>query len=379
MSSTIKEIEFFILTAPDEKRPHWVSLFKVPSANELLVRMKTDDGVEGFGLATSYTDISPLTKVVKGGLGAEVIGMDALSPERLYEKLFGFTFSRRSAENDWSREALIRISSAVDIACWDILGKMANLPLYQLFGGYRNKVPCYVTCAYYREGKDNIELKDEIQMLVAQGHKGFKGKVGGLSLSEDIERMEIVRENIGHDKDLMIDVNRAWDLKTAIEGARLLAPLNPAWLEEPVRWTDDRRALKLLSQQTDIPLSGGESEITSYGCRAMIEEHAIQILQFDCTMFGGFTEGRKLAALCELNHIDVAPHHDCFIHAPLVAGTPAGRIVESFTDPERDPLQAELYENPPHIANGWLTLNEAPGLGLTLSESAISKYGTRIF
>ena len=378
MSSKIKEIEFSILTAPDEKRPHWVSLFKVPSANELLVRMKTDDGVEGFGLATSYTDITPLVNVVKGGLHDEILGMDALSPEGLYEKLFGLTFSRKAAENSWGREALIRISSAVDIACWDIMGKMANLPLYRLFGGYRNKVPCYVTCAYYRDGKDNAELRDEIQMLVEQGHKGFKGKVGGLSISEDIARMEIVREIIGPDKDLMIDVNRAWDLKTAIEGARLLEPLQPLWLEEPVRWTDDRRELKLLSQQTNIPLSGGESEITSYGCRAMIEEQAIQILQFDCTMFGGFTEGRKLAALCELNHVDVAPHHDCFIHAPLVAGTPAGRIVESFTDPERDPLQAELYENPPHIDNGWLTLNEAPGLGLTLSESAVKKFGTRV-
>jgi len=378
MSSKIKEIEFSILTAPDEKRPHWVSLFKVPSANELLVRMRTEDGVEGFGLATSYTDITPLVNVVKGGLSDEILGMDALSPEGLYEKLFGLTFSRKAAENSWGREALIRISSAVDIACWDIMGKMANLPLYRLFGGYRNKVPCYVTCAYYRDGKDNAELRDEIQMLVEQGHKGFKGKVGGLSLNEDIARMEIVREIIGPDKDLMIDVNRAWDLKTAIEGARLLEPLQPVWLEEPVRWTDDRRELKLLSQQTNIPLSGGESEVTSYGCRAMIEEQAIQILQFDCTMFGGFTEGRKLAALCELNHVDVAPHHDCFIHAPLVAGTPAGRIVESFTDPERDPLQAELYENPPHIDNGWLTLNEAPGLGLTLSESAVKKFGTRV-
>lgn len=378
MSSIIKEIEFSILTAPDEKRPHWVSLFKVPSANELLVRMKTDDGVEGFGLATSYTDITPLVNVVKGGLSDEILGMDSLSPERLYEKLFGLTFSRKAAENSWGREALIRITSAVDIACWDIVGKTANLPLYRLFGGYRNKVPCYVTCAYYRDGKDNAELRDEIQMLVEQGHKGFKGKVGGLSLNEDIARMEIVREMIGPDNDLMIDVNRAWDIKTAIEGARLLEPLKPVWLEEPVRWTDDRRELKLLSQQTNIPLSGGESEITSYGCRAMIEEQAIQILQFDCTMFGGFTEGRKLAALCELNHVDVAPHHDCFIHAPLVAGTPAGRIVESFTDPERDPLQAELYENPPHIAEGWLTLNEAPGLGLTLSESAIKKFGTRV-
>ena len=378
MPTTITEIEFHVLSALGDTRPHWVSLFKVPSANELLVRMRSSDGVEGFGLATSYTDLAPILKVVKDGIAEQILGMDPLAPESLYQKLFGLTSTRLPAERGWTREALIRISAAVDLACWDIVGRTAGLPLYRLFGGHRNRVPCYVTCAYYRDGKDNAELRDEIQMLVDQGHRGFKGKVGGLGLAEDISRMEIVRDVIGPDRELMIDVNRAWDLKTAVEGARLLEHLNPAWLEEPVRWTDDRRELRLLSQRTSIPLSAGESELTSYGCRAMLEEQAIQILQFDCTMFGGFTQGRKLAALCELNHVDVAPHHDCFIHAPLVAASPAGRIVESFTDPERDPLQAELFENPPKIADGWLRLNEEPGLGLTLSEAALAKFGTRI-
>jgi D-galactarolactone cycloisomerase len=133
-----------------------------------------------------------------------------------------------------------------------------------------------------------------------------------------------------------------------------------------------------LARRTQIPLSAGESEISGYGCRALLEEQAIQILQFDCTKFGGLTMGRKLAALCELNHVEVAPHHDCFIHAPLVASTPAGRIVESFTDPDRDPLQAELFEDPPRIADGWITLRDAPGLGLTLSARALKKFGERV-
>ena len=379
MPPIISELDVYVLRAPNESRPHWVSHFIVPSANEVLVRLRTNEGVEGFGLATSYTNVSPLVDVFRSGLSDHIIGMNPLAPERIYHKIFDLTATRLAHEKGWGREALVRISAAVDIACWDIIGKMANLPLYQMFGGYRDRVPCYVTCAYYREGKDLAELRDELQMLVAQGHQGFKAKVGGLSLAEDLERMEIVREVIGPDKDLMIDVNRAWDLPTAIEGARLLEPLNPVWLEEPVRWMDDRRELKLLAQRTSIPLSGGESELTSYGCRALLEENAIQILQFDCTMFGGFTEGRKLVALCELNHVDVAPHHDCFIHAPLVASTPAGRIVESFTDPERDPLQAELFENPPKVADGWLTLNDAPGLGLTLSDAAMKKFGERVF
>jgi D-galactarolactone cycloisomerase len=157
-----------------------------------------------------------------------------------------------------------------------------------------------------------------------------------------------------------------------------MLPLNPRWLEEPVRWADDHRELKKLAAQTSIPLSAGESELTAYGCRDLVEDGAIQILQFDCTMMGGFTTGRKLAALCELNQVQVAPHHDCFIHAHIVAGSPAGCIVESFTDPERDPLQAELFTDPPKIANGMLTLKEQPGLGLTLSEPALKKFGEKI-
>lgn len=374
----ITRLEVFTLKAPQSGRPHWVSHFIVPTANEILVRIYTDEGIDGFGLATSYTPIDFAVKAFKSGIGDLIIGEDPLAPERVYKKLFALTTSRMASEKGWSREAVIRISSAIDIALWDIVGKAANLPLYRIFGGFRSEVPAYVTCAYYRDGKDDAELRDEVQKLVDQGHTGFKAKVGGLPLERDIERMALIREIIGDKKDLMIDVNRAWDLETAIRGAQLLETLNPRWLEEPVRWEDDRRAMKLLSNKTRIPLSGGESEVTSYGCRAMIEEQAIQILQFDCTMFGGFTEGRKMAGLCELNHVQVAPHHDCFIHAHIVAGSPAGCIVEAFTDPERDPLQAELFEEPPVIKNGMMKLKEQPGLGLTLSEAAMKKFSERI-
>ena len=374
----ITGLEVYILRAPDQGRPHWVSHFIVPKANEILVRVQTDERVEGIGIATSYTPIEAAVHAFKSGIAELAIGADPLAPEVLYRKLFSLTWQRLAHEKGWSREAIVRISAALDIALWDIVGKVANLPLYRLFGGWKSEVPCYVTCAYYRDGKTMAELRDEIEMLKSQGHRGFKAKAGGVPLAEDMKRLELVREVIGPQHDLMIDVNRGWDLSTAIEAARLLEPLEPRWLEEPVRWADDRRELKLLKQKTRIPLSAGESELTSYGCRALVEEQSIEILQFDCTMMGGFTEGRKLAALCELFNVQVAPHHDCFIHAHIVAGSPAGVIVESFTDPERDPLQAELFEDPPKIANGMLKLKEAPGLGLSLSPAALKKFGQRI-
>lgn len=374
----IVRAEAYALRAPPPERPHWTSHFIVPTANELLVRLYTDEGIDGFGLATSYTPIDYVLKAVKGGILELVVGEDALAPERTYRKLFGLTTSKAASAKGWSREAVIRVSAAVDIALWDIVGKSARLPLYRLFGGFRDEVPAYVTCGYYRDNKDEAELRDEVQRLLGQGHTGFKAKAGGVPLGEDIERLAVMREVIGPKADFMVDPNRAWDLDTAIEAARLLEPLNPRWLEEPVRWEDDRRMLKLLAQTTRIPLSAGESEMTSYACRALLEEQAIRILQFDCTLMGGFTEGRKLAALCELNHVQVAPHHDCFLHAHLVAGSPAGCIVEAFTDPERDPLQAELFENPPAIRGGRMKLNDAPGLGLTLSQRALARFGERI-
>jgi L-alanine-DL-glutamate epimerase-like enolase superfamily enzyme len=373
----IAEIDVQLLTAPNEGPAYWVSNFIVPRANELLVRIRTVSGIEGFGLATSFTSTEPIVQAFKSGIGDLIVGENASSPEKMYEKLFSLTSQRVAFEKGWGRDTLIRILSAVDIACWDAIGRIAKLPLYKLFGGYRDTVRCYVTCAYYRDGKTISEIKDEALELKSRGHRAFKAKFGGLPLKDDMKRMEALREVIGADLDLMIDVNRAWSLKEAIEGARALESLNIRWLEEPVRWADDHRELRLLARQTNIPLSAGESELTVFRCRDLIEDHSIQILQADCTMSGGYTALRKLGALCELNHVHLAPHHDCFLHAPLVASSPAGLILESF-DADRDPLQAELFENPPEMADGLLKLNQEPGIGVTLSETALKKYGRKI-
>ena len=373
----IASLEAYLLSAPDEGPAYWVSNFIVPRANELLVRIRTAEGIEGFGMATNYSSPEPFVQAFRSGIGELIVGADAGAPERLYEKLIGLTSQRMAHEKGWGRETLIRILSAVDIACWDAIGKFSNMPLYRIFGGYRNEVPCYITCAYYRDGKDLGELRDEIVVLKEKGFKAFKAKIGGLPLKDDLKRMEVVRDVIGPQSDLMVDVNRSWSLAEAIDGARELHHLNIRWLEEPVRWLDDHRELQILSRHTSIPLSAGESELAVSRCRDLVESRAIQILQADSTMSGGYTALRKLSALCELNHVHLAPHHDCFLHAPIVAASPAGLILKSF-DPDRDPLQAELFESPPKIAGGMLTMNESPGIGVNVAAAALAKYGTRI-
>ena len=176
--TTIVEIEFYVLSAPAETRPHWVSLFKVPTANELLVRMKSSDGVEGFGLGTSYTDISPIANVIKDGLAQQIIGMDPLAPEQVYQKIFNLTSSRYAAEHQWSREALIRISSAVDLACWDIVGKTAGMPLYRLLVdiAIRFLVTSHVLITGTVRTTSNCEMKS--RCLLSKGIEALKAKSG---------------------------------------------------------------------------------------------------------------------------------------------------------------------------------------------------------
>ena len=175
-SNLIDSLEVYVLNNPNDVKPHWVSHFIVPTANELLIKIKNKNGNSGFGLATSYSDISPIIKPFSNGLQDFIIGQDPFCPEKIYESISKLTDTRISSEKGWSKEALIRISAALDIACWDLMGKSSNIPLYKLFGGYRNKIPVYVTCGYYREGKTETELREEIKELIKIGHQSFKVK-----------------------------------------------------------------------------------------------------------------------------------------------------------------------------------------------------------
>ena len=176
--------------------------------------MQTDEGIEGIGIATSYTPIEAAIHAFRTGIAELVVGADPLAPERLYQKLFALTWQRLAFEKGWSREAhrahfrrrrhrAAGTSSARPRVCRSIACSAA----------IADEVPCYVTCAYYRDGKTMSELRDEMQMLKAQGHTGFKAKAGGAPLAEDMERLALVREIIGSDNDLMVDVNRGWDLR----------------------------------------------------------------------------------------------------------------------------------------------------------------------
>jgi L-alanine-DL-glutamate epimerase-like enolase superfamily enzyme len=169
----------------------------------------------------------------------------------------------------------------------------------------------------------------------------------------------------------MLDANRAWDVKTAIEAAHRFADCHPRWIEEPIQWYDDLRAMSFLRQHTHIPLASGENAHHRFDARELLEQRAIDVMQFDGTKNGGITEWRKIASMY---HVDVAPHHDPQIHGHIVASIPNGLTVESFHNPERDPLWPDLYAESARLEGGILYLSERPGLGIRFNDDFVSRH-----
>jgi len=269
--------------------------------------------------------------------------------------------------------------SAIDIALWDLKGKAIGRPVHALLGGaLRQTVPAYVTGFYYRDGEKPDDVVREAAMYVELGYRTIKVKVGGLTPEADAERVGRIRNAVGKDVAIMLDANQGWDLATAIRAARLCAPHDIFWLEDPMPWFDERRTLARLKEETPIPIAAGETEYTPFGLRTMVAEGLVDYLIIDSTWAGGLTTWRKAAVMAELYQIPMAAHHDPQIHVHAVAASPTGFILESFADASRDPLWFELFRERPQIVDGFMAVPDQPGLGLELRDDTLEKYGVKL-
>ena len=369
-------MEAHLLTKPLKER-FWMSLAPIggyqPKATRLILKIHTDAGVTGYGEGGGGG-----ADLLKRGFRDLVLGQDPFMVEWIWDRMFKSTASRESAIKGWSRDATLSLMAAIDAALWDIMAKAAGLPLYKLLGGYKERVPVYVTGGYYREGTGIKELVKEIEGYVRQGFKAVKLKVGGVSVDEDVERVRAVRKAVGEKIDIMLDANQAWDIPTAIEASNKLYDLRITWLEEPLQWYDDVQALVRLKKDTRIPLASGEHELTRFSARILMETGAIDFMQFDCHARSGITEWRKIAGMAGMHHIWMAPHHEPQLHGHLLASIPNGYILESFANPDRDPFWFELYSRKPLIEKSELILSNEPGMGIEFDPKAIAAYGTRV-
>ncbi|HUX87923.1 MAG TPA: mandelate racemase/muconate lactonizing enzyme family protein [Chloroflexota bacterium] len=327
-----------------------------------LVKIETDAGVTGIGLGGGGL----IGRATVQHLSRELIGEDPINVERLWHKMWIPKLIGR-------RGLTTRAISAIDIGLWDIRAKVANLPLYQLLGGFRDRVPTYIAGGYYEEGKGLKELAREMEENVEMGAKAIKMKVGAVSIAEDVERVKTVRQAVGPAVKVMVDANCAYRYYQAIQLAKRIEEYDVFWFEEPVG-ADDYEGCRKLAEATSIPIATGENEYTRYGFRDLIAHNSAAILNADAQILGGVTEFMKVAALAQAYDLDVAPHGDQNVHVHLVAAISNGLIVEYYRD-SVDPMWKNMYQQTLLLNDdGTLSPPKRPGLGVELNEAALAPY-----
>ena len=256
-----------------------------------VVKVDTDEGITGIGLCGGVQGAEEIGTAILNHLKQVVIGQDPFDTERVWDDLWQPKLVGR-------RGITTRVISGIDIALWDIKGKVANRPVHKMLGGFTDKVPVYIAGGYYEEGKGLEELEAETSQSVSLGARAIKMKIGGAPINEDVERVRVVRQAAGPDVKVMVDANCAYRYYEAIEIARKIEQFDIYWFEEPVN-PDDYEGHKLISQATMIPVATGENEYTRYGFRDLIENRCAAIIQPDALIMGGITEFMKVAALAQ--------------------------------------------------------------------------------
>jgi len=353
--------------------------YRIVNRNTLVTRVYTDDGLmgEAFGGDEDMTQ-NEIVALIRNHFIPALIGEDPRDVERLWHKMFFSTVdlgNRGLHQLDMrNRGILTQAVAAVDNALWDLLGKVYNVPLYKLLGGFRDKVPVIAIGGYYKAGKGQDQLNDEMMHYKEMGLAGVKFKVGKVSVAEDIKRVTRVREVVGDDFIIACDANQAWTPDQAILFCREAEGLNLKWIEEPVRWYDQLEGLRRVREASRIPVNAGQGEISAFGCRDLIVNKCVDILNVDVTVSPGVTEWRRIAAMANLFHVQMAHHEEPQIALHLLAAIPNTLYVEIFPSYERDPMWFDLPVEQPRIKDGYMELPSGPGLGIPLNKDTIAKY-----
>ena len=345
-----------------------------------IVRVHTDEGLVGIG--ECMVRLTPeATAAIAREVGQVIVGMDPMHTTTAWELMFSVMMNRGHLKGFFN-EAM----SGIDIALWDLKGKITGRPVYELLGGpQRDSIWCYASSLRFR----GIDVTvSEAQEFVAQGYDAMKLKIGSNKHrpEADIELAEAVRAAVGEDVYLSADANCGFERPAAMKMARELERLGYAWFEEPIP-SDDHDGYAKMANALDMPIAGGETEFTRFGFRELFQRGALDIVQPNVSRSGGFTECMRTAALAEAFHIPYAPHtgsttavcHAAELH--LSAALPNFLIYEQmqsdWSKTETNPLRDELVVKSPEVRTGsYLALPPGPGLGVELDEDVLDRYRT---
>jgi L-alanine-DL-glutamate epimerase-like enolase superfamily enzyme len=366
----ITSIQTLALEAPLEK-PWQISTFTLSSLTATAVRVFTDEGIHGTGECIARLGPGVSAAVVREILAPVLIGRDPQNVEALWEDMY-----RTMRARGHSRGFLMEAIAGVDIALWDLLGKAAGKPTWQLLAGHgRRQIPVYASSVLL----DTPEvMAQESRALVRQGYRAIKLKVGQ-GIRADIPRMEAVRAAIGGDIEIMLDANAGYDPTSAIVVGRAAEKLGIYWLEEPVLADDLPGYARVRSAVKDIRIAAGEGEFTSAGFRPFFEQGLLDIAQPDIARAGGFTGCRRIAALADAYNIAVCPHTGASGPICIAASMHLSAAITQFRYFEdmyiRNPLHDILAQPLPAQRDSIITVSDAPGLGVSLDEEALKRYG----
>lgn len=342
----------------------------------VVVTVETDAETTGRTYSGDFGDVgrdrqAKVVEFIREKLRPLVVGRDLFSLEAIWEDMFSRSKEYLSFMAG-ERFLYVHAIGAVDTALWDTVGKTLDVPLYQLWGGYRNSLPI-IGFGYYESGKDVDDLMAEMQELRSAGFGGVKLKVGKESTAADLERVAAVRNEMGDEFIIGCDANQGWTVDEAVAFATQVEEYDLRWLEEPVAWSDQYHGMREVRRRTNIPVTAGQSEISMSGCRHLVENNVVDILNFDASWGGGPTVWQKIAAIAESHGVSLMHHEEPHLAMHLLASAPNSLYVEGFP-PELDPVFYEMVENPPSIENGRLHLPDRPGFGLELNDDFIREH-----
>jgi galactonate dehydratase len=340
--------------------------------NWVFARVQTDENIEGLGEGTLLGKARTVAAGIQDVAGY-LVGQCPLNPERIWRLIY---------ESDRYRGGpiLTSVLSAIDIACWDILGKRLGVPVWQLLGGAcRDKIRLYGRLCGKSESIDARIAANT--SLVKRGYTAIKLGVNAVP-NEAVSEAEVVRDSIdefarvraavGENVALLFDTHAMLSLPGVISLAGGLQTYSPYCLEEPTP-PEDIDGLKYLRQYVSVPLATGERLLTKYAFQNLIDARIVDYIQPDICHAGGFTELKKIAAVAEANHVLVAPHNPSS-HSELAtmaslhldASIPNFAVQEHPAD--EPPWRYDLFNETIEIRDGYAILPTRPGLGLTLRD-----------
>ena len=349
--------------------------------NLTFVKVETDEGLTGISEVRMNNRTDALVAYIDGAKKRHVIGSDPFNTEDLYQRLFRDDYGRAG-------EIVATGISVIEIACWDIIGKALNQPVYRLLGGAcRDKIKAYAN-GWYRVERAPEEFHAAAKRVLEKGYRALKFDPFGagyyeLSYEEKLKSVglvEAVRDAVGPDVEILVEMHGRFSPYTAIEIAAELEKFQPSWVEEPVP-PDNIAALAKAADKINLPVATGERLHNKYEYRELINLQAADILQPDITQTGGFLETKKIAAMGDMCYMTVAPHN---VGGPVstatalhfAACTTNFKIQEHFND-FSEAWVKEAATGCPEVIDGYFSLPDGPGLGMELNEELIAEHPYR--